>query len=311
MRTIIKSTFSLFTVLGFSIFQSCTNENIEQIENDELTVIHSITATTEIQSRVDYTDNGIGNGLIMKWEEGDEIYVGVPSSNTTDVKITEDGSGFQIYSVKNISTDGKTATFEPKEQATEIKAGSKIMAFYGGGHSGRMMSGNEKITLSQLTGLKIESKVKDCAYLSSSATVSENVNFVFVHESSYLRLNISNIPNEMSTLSSIKLNFNKNLEENTFHKTVSFDSNGNKTYSKEKVVSITKETNNIDVSTNKSYSTVIALLPQNFNTGSQLQVYIYDSNNVEYVCRINIGGPIIAGKCYDVNLNKWNATNKK
>lgn len=276
-----------------------TPENPEDGGNKEEEVVEMIPVTvtvTETSSRVSHTDNG--NTITVAWEEGDKIYLGSPTEDTSDKCINADGSGFTTLNIdaSSISEDKKTANFTGEIPHT--LNGKTLLAFYGKAENLKVNGGNVIMDFTEQTqSTENLAHLKD--YDLMSAVVqnydgSNNINLQFKHEGAIFKVKLTQLPTAEKSISTVVLSLPEGT--NSFVTSKSFDANGKGTNKQ----TTNKLELNIDGVSDATYDAVFTLCPTTFNSDINISVpVIKASGTYSYTDKINISNATLeAGKYY-------------
>lgn len=275
-----------------------TPENPEEGGNKEEEVVEMIPVTvtvTENSSRVSHTDNG--NTITVAWEEGDKIYLGSPTEDTSDKCINADGSGFTTLNIdaSSISEDKKTANFTGEIPYT--LNGKTLLAFYGKAENLKVNGGNVIMDFTEQA-----QSTEDLAHLKDydlmSAVVqnydgSNNINLQFKHEGAIFKVNLTQLP-ERCSLSKVTLSLPEGT--NNFVTSKSFNANGEATNRQ----IVNKLELNIGTISDATYNAVFTLCPTTLSSDMNISASVTTpSGAYSYTDKINISNATLeAGKYY-------------
>lgn len=236
--------FLLLLAFGSILFSSCNDEmeivnspeDTEQgTENtDKTEIVYKtlvITASANgTATRTSYEESG--NTIKAFWSEDDFIYVGSPNTGLTEeVNIDAKNSGFTKFTIKSLSEDKKTASFEGTVAVAQNV--TKILAFYGDANYIKVSNEGVKLnfetqnqSINELNDIEKYELMTASAELSADET--QNISLAFNHENAVFKLNVGAVSN-VKKFNELTISFPDN-QELGFYSNVTIKADGTKTF---------------------------------------------------------------------------------
>lgn len=238
--------FLLLLAFGSILFSSCndemeivntpedTEQETENTDKDKTEIVYKtlvITASANgTATRTSYEETG--NTIKAFWSEDDFIYVGSPNTGLTEeVDIDAENSGFTKFTIKSLSEDKKTASFEGTVAVAQNT--TKILAFYGDANYIKVNKEGVKLNFdTQSQSINTLNDIEKYELMTASAELStdetQNISLAFNHENAVFKLNVGAVSN-VEKFDELTISFPDN-QELGFYSNVTFNTDGTKTF---------------------------------------------------------------------------------
>lgn len=311
-------------VLSISVFSACNNqiENIEEQQNETKTITFTTTLGNDTPvSRTSYEEESVEGGIKLKttWSNTDKLFVGIAKLNNTGaaLKPGAEGSGYVTATIKEITNNGKTATFEftPDPDWTE---GQELNVLFGSDTKTSIYNNKENVSININKLENRPNNKKNISYLDYYLGLFDYMSATTV----YSQGNISDFRLE-HRLSIIKFQI-KGLDTGDLIKHLSIASTDNTT-----IFSVTAYLNNTEprftvagptsaiYETNSGYTEIaesdgtwyvyLILPPTKATEGKDITITAIDDKSETYTATL-YGLPVLeAGKIYltpEITMNK-------
>lgn len=314
--------FLLLLAFGSILFSSCndemeivntpedTEQETENTDKDKTEIVYKtlvITASANgTATRTSYEETG--NTIKAFWSEDDFIYVGSPNTGLTEeVYIDAENSGFTKFTIKSLSEDKKTASFEGTVAVAQNV--TKILAFYG--NANYIKVNNEGVKLNfetQSQSINTLNDIEKYELMTASAELSadetQNISLSFNHENAVFKLNVGAVSN-VEKFDELTISFPDN-QELGFYSNVTIKADGTKTFGSP--VNSLKVKLDDSKGTGAEFSAYCLLRTTEISAASKFNIKAVESKgsgDYTYSYNLKVSSPIIENKFYytpDLNL---------
>lgn len=211
-----------------------TEQETENTDKEKTEIVYKtlvITASANgTATRTSYEETG--NIIKAFWSEDDFIYVGSPNTGLTEeVNIDAENSGFTKFTIKSLSEDKKTASFEGTVAVAQNT--TKILAFYGDANYIKVNKEGVKLNFeTQSQSINTLNDIEKYELMTASAELStdetQNISLTFNHENAVFKLNVGAVSN-VEKFDELTISFPDN-QELGFYSNVTFNTDGTKTF---------------------------------------------------------------------------------
>ena len=307
--------FLLLLAFGSILFSSCndemeivntpedTEQETENTDKEKTEIVYKtlvITASANgTATRTSYEETG--NTIKAFWSEDDFIYVGSPNTGLTEeVDIDAENSGFTKFTIKSLSEDKKTASFEGTVAVAQNV--TKILAFYG--NANYIKVNNEGVKLNfetQSQSINTLNDIEKYELMTASAELStdetQNISLTFNHENAVFKLNVGAVSN-VEKFDELTISFPDN-QELGFYSNVTFNTDGTKTFGSP--VNSLKVILGDGKGSGAEFSAYCLLRTTEISTASKFNIKAIESKasgDYTYSYNLKVSSPIIENKFY-------------
>lgn len=307
--------FLLLLAFGSILFSSCndemeivntpedTEQETENTDKDKTEIVYKtlvITASANgTATRTSYEETG--NTIKAFWSEDDFIYVGSPNTGLTEeVDIDAENSGFTKFTIKSLSEDKKTASFEGTVAVAQNT--TKILAFYGDANYIKVNKEGVKLNFdTQSQSINTLNDIEKYELMTASAELStdetQNISLAFNHENAVFKLNVGAVSN-VEKFDELTISFPDN-QELGFYSNVTFNTDGTKTFGSP--VNSLKVILGDGKGSGAEFSAYCLLRTTEISTASKFNIKAIESKasgDYTYSYNLKVSSPIIENKFY-------------